>query len=226
MLARKVIIEGGLAEDCPPVMLAGDNVAQLVKGLEFVYPAFKKKFYETSWSIMVRDSYSDDEQPLSEVMVGSGMDLGNYDEVHFVPNPDGGFFLAPLILAALSAIGSATAGAALAAGGGLAAIGTAGGFGLGAAFGAGAIATSLAVVGSAAIVGAMYGLSQAFQPSIPKIGNQSAASGGDQPSFLYNNPPNVSEQGNPIPLIYGYTRVGGTVISAALISAKVPYTKT
>jgi predicted phage tail protein len=60
----------------------------------------------------------------------------------------------------------------------------------------------------------------------PKISSQHAAQGGGEPiSYLYNNPPNVTEAGNPIPLIYGRTRVGGTVLSTEVLSAQKRITR-
>lgn len=223
---RTVVIEGGYAEECPPFKIVGENIQQIIRGIEFTYPSMKDKLYQTPWTVITKNKNTKKETPYTAEMFINNTEFNKHNEIHFRPDPDGGFFIAPFILMAIAAaaeaggaiaIAAGTAGAAMAAGGvaaGVAASGLAGTLG------------AMAAIGSAVIVmGAMYGLSQAFQPGVPKINSQSAASGGEQPSFLYNNPPNVTEQGNSIPLIYGNTRTGGTVISSALLPYQVQKVK-
>lgn len=223
-MLRTVIIEGGYANECPPIQIAGENIQQLIRGLEHNYPSFINKFYQTPWSIEVRNSKTQEQFAYNEVMLSNQLELGSFDEVKFIPNPDGGFFLAPLLLAAMSSLGGAVGAAATAAGvAGTAAAAGGSAFALGAATAGGlaGVMGTVAAIGSAVIVmGAMYGLQQLFQPSQPKINDPSAASGGDHGSFLYNSPPNVTEQGHPIPIVYGQCRTGGTVISAELATVK------
>jgi predicted phage tail protein len=225
-MIRTIIVEGGYSEECPPIKLEADNIHQIIKGLEFNYPQFKNKVYETKWTIIAKNSKNDNEFPFNEVMINEQLSLGDFDTVIFKPDPEGNFFLAPLLLSLMASMGSAAAAAAGAAGAAAAAGGGSFAVGAVAAGGMASVMGGLAVIGSMAIVmGAMYGLQQAFQPSQPKIGNPSAASGGDHGSFLYNNPPNVTEQGHPIPIVYGKVRTGGTVLSAELTNAKYRYVK-
>lgn len=225
-MIRNIIIEGGYADTCPPIELEADNIHQIIRGLEHNYPHFKNKIYETKWSIIAKNSKTGNEFPFNELMINEQLSLGEFDTIIFNPDPEGNFFLAPLLLSLMASMGSTAAAAAGVAGAAAAAGG--GSFAAGAVMAGGmaSVMGGLAVVGSMAIVmGAMYGLQQAFQPNQPKITNPSAASGGDHGSFLYNSPPNVTEQGHPIPIVYGKVRTGGTVISAELTTAKYNYVK-
>lgn len=222
MRKRLVTIEGSLKEQFPPIELYGDTMIQLMHGLFHNYPEFQMKFFELNeWVVLVKHTGSDEENYLDQTMFDGQLELGDYDEVILTPRIEGSFFLVPLILAAMSAIGSAGAAAAGAALGTVAA-------GAGSMAGFGAVAGALGTVGAIAVyagsavmvLGAMYGLQKAFAPSMPKVNNPSAVSGGESPSFIYNTPPNVTEAGNPIPLAYGKCRIGTTVISAGLHTNK------
>jgi predicted phage tail protein len=240
MRKRHVTIAGSLAEKYPSLVLYGDNMNQIMKGLYHNYPDFAQEFLDINeWVIIVKEKEDDEEQYLDQVMFNEA-ELGKYDYITLHPRIEGAFFVIPFIIAAAqmaaaaaAAVGGAIAGAGAAIGAGLsaaigggsfaaAAAGTAAGLGAGgvtaASVGAGLVAgiAGSGMVGSLVIAGAMYGLQQAFKPSMPRVNNPSAASGGESPSFLYNTPPNVTEAGNPIPLAYGTTRLGVTVISAGL----------
>lgn len=43
----------------------------------------------------------------------------------------------------------------------------------------------------------------------------------NKPSFVFNGPVNVQEQGGPVPLVYGRIRTGSTVISAGSESVRI-----
>lgn len=219
---KTITIEGAYAEECPPVKLCGQNIFQIMNGIKHVYPQLTEKFGTSQWDVEVHTK--DSSFLLSPHMFIDNIELGDdIIAVHFIPQLDGGFFLAPFIMAAMAAMGSAAAAAgaaaattAVAAGGIAAAAGAGGALAIGAG---GAIGIGAAIGSAVIVMGAMYGLSQAFQPNVPQIHSQSTASGGNgsDANFLYNNAPNNAEQGDVIPLIYGHMRVGGTVISSALL---------
>lgn len=81
------------------------------------------------------------------------------------------------------------------------------------------VAGSAVTYGNIAMVGAaiaLGGISQALSPQ-PKVGDYSGRESPDErPSFLFNGAVNTSEQGGPVPLIYGRFRVGSQVVSAGL----------
>lgn len=244
-MRKKYIDFGGVyAEKYEPLMLYADTMPQVLKGLFHNYPEFEKDYFEQSeWVIIVKKHKEDEEQYLDQEMFNEGL-LNEYDYITFHPRIEGAFFVIPFIIAAAqmaaaaaAAVGGAIAGAATAIGAGVsaavgggsfaaAAAGTAAGLGAGGvtagSIGAGLVASiaGSGLVSSIVVAGAMYGLQQAFKPSMPRVNNPSAASGGEGPSFLYNTPPNVTEAGNPIPLAYGRTRLGLTVISAGLHTRK------
>lgn len=210
----------------------------------------KDYFEQSEWVVIIKKHKDDEEQYLDQEMFNNGLlNEYDYITIHpriegaFFVIP---FIIAAaqMAAAAAAAVGGAIAGAAGAIGAFAGGMGTAIGAGMGAgSFAAGAAgaaaglgaggvtAASLGaglvagiagsgLVSSIVLAGAMYGLQQAFKPSMPRVSNPSAASGGESPSFLYNTPPNVTEAGNPIPLAYGRTRLGLTVISAGLHTRK------
>lgn len=86
-------------------------------------------------------------------------------------------------------------------------------------------AGSLTIFGLNASTVAMFGvamaLSGASQMLTPKQKKQQNTSPEERPSFVFNGAVNTSEQGGCVPLIYGRTMVGSTVISAGLTTDDV-----
>ena len=78
-----------------------------------------------------------------------------------------------------------------------------------------ALAPYLYPLGISMILG---GVVELLTPAAPKLGNPMNAESADQrPSFLFNGPVNVMEQGGPVPLVYGHIgRCGSVVVSAGL----------
>ncbi|WP_353182454.1 tail assembly protein [Bosea sp. (in: a-proteobacteria)] len=85
---------------------------------------------------------------------------------------------------------------------------------------------SLTIFGLNANTIAMFGvamaLSGASQMLTPKQKKQQGTSAERQPSFVFNGAVNTTEQGGCVPLIYGRTMVGSTVISAGLTTDDIP----
>lgn len=92
----------------------------------------------------------------------------------------------------------------------------------GAALGGGLGATAFAGLsyGSIAMSGlimALGGVSQMLASTPQQTSSYSnRESADDRPSFLFNGAKNTVEQGNPVPVLYGRMRVGGTVVSAGI----------
>ncbi len=72
-------------------------------------------------------------------------------------------------------------------------------------------------------VAAAYVVS-ALAPSPDVSGGISKAE--ERPSFLYNGPENVVEQGYAVPIIYGTHMTGSVVVSAGIEVEDIPYTTT
>ena len=91
-----------------------------------------------------------------------------------------------------------------------------------------------AALGSEAALGVTYGNVAAFGVSValsgaaqmlaptPEANPVDSERPEEKPSFLFNGPVNVSEQGHPVPLIYGRTRVGSIVVSSGLEAEDLP----
>jgi len=94
-------------------------------------------------------------------------------------------------------------------------------------FGANMGATAFTVLGSTvtygniAMLGAtmvLGGIAQMMAPA-PKRGSLESAE--RRPSHIFSGPVNLSEQGNPVPLVYGRVRTGSVVVSAGLETEQI-----
>ncbi len=137
----------------------------------------------------------------------------------------GAFFTAGASLAPMLALDSAMYGVSV---GTLAA--TAGTGGMSAAIGTGAILGSI-TYGNIAAAGAMMaltGVSQLISPT-PQA-SQAAYTNFERPeartSFIYGGAVNTSEQGGPIPILYGRMRIGSTLVAASVSTDQVEGTVT
>lgn len=147
-------------------------------------------------------------------------------EIHIVPviqgsggGGKGKGFVGIVLGVALIAAAVAFAPAAAGAGGFL-------GANLGAAVGTGGLFGSL-TYGNIALWGAgliLSGVSSLLTPT-PKL-NQNAyvarEKPEERPSFIFNGPVNNTEQGGPIPLVYGRIRTGSVVVSGGLKIERLP----
>lgn len=88
-----------------------------------------------------------------------------------------------------------------------------GGFSLGITY------SSLALMGGALL---LSGVAMALAPSpkAPEVTQREAPE--ERPSFVFNGPVNTTEQGGPVPLVYGRHLVGSHVISAGISAVGVP----
>lgn len=78
------------------------------------------------------------------------------------------------------------------------------------------VAALLVAVGTAAI---SFGIQNLLQKdSQTEVGSNSATANALNKSFLFSNGENVTEQGNPVPLGYGYLRIGSAVVQSTIKS--------
>lgn len=98
---------------------------------------------------------------------------------------------------------------------------------LGTAAGLGATAFGSVTFGQLAAFGALIaagGIAQILSPT-PEVGDNTLREAPDQrASFLLNSQVNTVEEGGAVPLIYGKTRVGSTVVSAGLFAQDIDTT--
>lgn len=148
----------------------------------------------------------------------------------------GAYFAAPLIGAA--AAGSVVPGSAASVSAGVslglstAAVtgAAAGGTAWGAAIGTGAILGSITYgnIASVGLMMALTGVSQLISPT-PQA-SQAAYTNFERPeartSFIYGGAVNTSEQGGPIPILYGRMRIGSTLVAASVSTDQIEGTVT
>lgn len=108
--------------------------------------------------------------------------------------------------------------------------GAAAGTGMGAAIGAGAILGSITYgnIASVGLMMALTGVSQLISPT-PQA-SQAAYTNMERPeartSFIYGGAVNTSEQGGPIPILYGRMRIGSTLVAASVSTDQIEGTVT
>lgn len=102
--------------------------------------------------------------------------------------------------------------------------------GMTAAIGTGAILGSITYgnIASVGLMMALTGVSQLISPT-PQA-SQAAYTNMERPeartSFIYGGPVNTSEQGGPIPILYGRMRIGSTLVAASVSTDQIEGTVT
>ncbi len=169
---------------------------------------FRDRIRDGEWHVIAGETLTDGEDYGYEEMLGFG--LGKAD-LHIAPaiHGSGGkglgqIIVGVLLVTAAVALSPWTGGASLSAAMGETAF---------TAFGASVTYGSIAAMGAMMAVG---GIAQALTPT-PKLGGYGAReSAEERPSFLFTGPKNTTEQGGPVPVVYGRHRVGWTLISSGV----------
>lgn len=85
------------------------------------------------------------------------------------------------------------------------------------AFSVGGMAFTYGNIAMSGLVMALGGLSQMLSSTPQQASSYSTREAAeDRPSFLFNGARNTVEQGNPVAVVYGRHRIGGTVVSAGI----------
>ena len=205
-MKRDIVLHGHLREAFGgPFHLEVATPAEAVRALCVLLEGFPGKLREGSYRLVRGPLEGGLELGEDQLTLG----LGRAGELHLVPELAGGKRggLGKVILG-VALIGVAFA-AAPAAGLGETAFSV---FGEAVTFG------RIALTGAALALG---GVAQLLTPA-PKVRDFSAAERPDQrPSFLFNGPVNVAEQGLPVPLVYGQARAGSVVVSAGISTEEI-----
>ena len=82
--------------------------------------------------------------------------------------------------------------------------------------------TTVNILGALLVTGVMVGLSFLLKPKPPKAAKEK----GKNEGYSFSGPENVTEQGVPVPLVYGRVYCGSVVISAGLEVNDEPMTTT
>ena len=69
-----------------------------------------------------------------------------------------------------------------------------------------------------AVASAVYSYVQAGKVEYPKIPGASATTSANSRSLAFSNRENITEQGNPVPLVYGRLKVGSAVVQSSIKS--------
>lgn len=211
-MMRAVHLHGHLAERFgrEPLRIDIATTAEAVQALMHMRPGFREVIRSGWYRVIVR-------HPQTVLEVGEQelqLKLGKSSEIHFIPVVEGaggrgiGKIIVGVALVA-SAIYFAPAGAGL--------------------LGTQLSATAFAGItfGNIALVGiglALSGVSSLLSP-MPK--SQGPRESPDrQPSYLFNGPVNVTEQGHPVPIVIGRMRVGSVVASSGIRTENIPTTTT
>lgn len=203
-MLRKVYLHGAMGERFGAVHeLDVSSIKEVAIALGHQLKGFREFVVEHDFKCVAGKTVDDGYQ-LDESQVG--MRVGG--DIHMVPVVKGakraglGKLIAGLLIAvvafwALPALGISAIGAGL--------------------FGAAGISTT-----TIAMFGVSMALSGAAQMLAPKQKKQQSTSPEQKPSFVFNGAVNTTEQGGCVPLIYGETMVGSTVISAGMSVEEIP----
>jgi predicted phage tail protein len=183
--------------------------AEAIRALLVLRPGLRRTLRDGMWRVVVGP-------PRLRNSVGANllnMNAGS-QPIHFVPAtpPRGGGSgksIGPII------VGVVLFGAAVVATGGLGAAFATPliGGGMGLSYG------TVVLLGASMILSGVSGLlTQAPTPDA----NTDMAAPADQPSFLFNGVTNNSQQGGPVPLVFGTHLVGSTVVNAGLNAEDIP----
>lgn len=196
---KTIYLHGSLAAEFGSMFQAVvSGPAEAIRLLEANFPGrFVKAIYEKWFQVRCVACGGEAREIVdeSELLMSTGA-----DEIHIEPIVSGGikglfglFFGLPVIGSVFAPLGLSFGGAG--------AIGAAGAFG-----GIGQILTGIA------LLGVIYLISSALAPKDPK----EKAKEDEKPSFLFDGPVNVVEQGGPVPLVYGLIRTGSTVVAGGI----------
>lgn len=206
-MLRKIHLHGAAAEQFGPVFeLDVRSLKEVAQALGALFPAFRQFLVDNVFRVVAGPTLE------------TGMELGKEQidfalgkrDIHIVPVTAGAkrAGTGKIIAGILIAIVAWWAAPALIPAGFMGAAG------------------SLTIAGfsnsTIAMMGVSLALSGASQLLAPKQKKQQSATVEQKPSFVFNGAVNTTEQGGCVPLIYGRTMVGSTVISAGMTTDDIP----
>jgi len=195
---RKVHLYGALAAEFGPVYeLEVNSLAEAARALGANFEGFRQRIVDGHFRVVAGPSLEEGIE-LGEDQIDFG--VGNRD-IHIVPvvagakkNAGLGKIIAGVLIAAFAWFALPAMGIA--------------------SIGIGAISISAGNLAMMGVSIALAGVSQMLTPKQKKPVEVTPVE--QKPSFIFNGAVNVTEQGGPVPLIYGRTMVGSTVISAGM----------
>lgn len=188
---KTIHLYGKLKEVCDnndTVELCGNDIRTIVSGLISNFgPKVKRYIRENKFLIKFKDPDSD------KFLTEDTLDwsFGSEKSIHILPEIEGSGRIGTIVL------GAALIGAAIFTGGAT-------------LFGSQALAT--AASGALASAGVSLVIGGLFPPASPRQREEAQS----QPSFTFNRAANMTEQGHPVPLCYGFIRTGSIVLSTGV----------
>ena len=196
--------------------------AEAVRALMTLRPGLREVIRRGDWRVIVGSPHIKNSIQFHTV----GMHLGALP-LHLVPSTGaaGGDDTLGKVAVGVVLIGASIVTAGLAAPAGFAAMGTLGGFGAamtGASF-MGVSAASVAVLGASMVLGGVAGMLAQPPQGIPGVNASptDTAAPEDRPSFLFNGIVNNTQQGGPVPLVFGTHLVGSIVVSGSVDASDI-----
>jgi len=181
--------------------------AEAVRALIALRPGLRRTIREGMWRVVVGPPRIRNAISIDHLNMNAG-----HQPIHFVPatRPRGGGSGKAIgsIIVGVVLIGAALVFApalGLAAGGALASMGI--------------TQATVIMLGASMLLAGVTGLLS--QPPTPEAATDRAAPG-DVPSFLFNGVTNNSQQGGPVPLVFGTHLVGSVVVNAGLNAEDIP----
>lgn len=206
-----------------------DTLPEAIWALSAIRPGFKEYFFRGPAYSFVKGATRRGGIDLD--LAELPMTLGKHD-IHIMPAAMGtgggsstGKTVGKIILGTVMIAGAFwLAPLAVASGGGVL-VGAGATSGMSAAIGTGAVLGSITYgnIASVGLMMALSGVSQLISPT-PQA-SQAAYTNFERPeartSFIYGGPVNTSEQGGPIPILYGRMRIGSTLVAASVSTDQV-----
>jgi len=207
---RNVYLYGDLAAKFGKVFrIRANDIGAAIRILEANFKGkFMPRILKGEYRVCAGAGFDDvNATHFNDELVKSRLNLGSKD-IHIMPVPQGsggGFRVV---------LGVVLIGAAIALSGGALGAPAFSVMGYSVSYG------SIALFGASLALG---GIAQMLTP-VPKIGADnyiSRESADERPSFMFNGAVNTTEQGGPVPVIYGRMRVGSTVISGGITTENI-----
>jgi predicted phage tail protein len=195
--------------------------AEAVRALITLRPGLRPLLRRGYWRMIVGPPHLANAIELQQLNMRAGS-----QPLHLVPATaaaGGGGGIGKAV-AGVALIGASIVTAGLAAPAGFAAFGTLAGAGaaLGTSTGVlGLTYGSLALAGASMVLGGISSLLTQPPQQTQTTQATSMATPGNQPSFLFNGVTNNSQQGGPVPLVFGTHLVGSVVASAGLVAEDI-----
>lgn len=181
------------------VELHADNLLTLISGFCDDNNALKHELLSNTCAFVCTNNELTDFFAFEKEFISMPV-LSSYDRLFIIQGVEGSAPAVPVLMV----MAEAAVVAAQAAVSALASFGS---------FLAGLSAEAWLMIGGIALQGVSMLLSSSPNLSAPSTQAQEAAT---KQSFLFNGAINVTEQGGPVPLIYGKMRTGSTIISAGI----------